>query len=80
MQFKGQRIKMMKLIATSYDIYLLVTYRHTQIKSSRKKEKSHKEEYFELPAFNRLALLSLLKEISERIFVKKDYIYSIMGI
>lgn len=79
MQFKGQRIKMMKLIATSYDIYILVTYHRHMLKSSRKKDKTPKED-FELPAFNRLALLALLKEISDRIFVKKDYIYSIMGI
>jgi hypothetical protein len=79
MQFKGERIKMMKFIATSYDIYLLVSRRAYQLKSSRKKEKLPREDY-EIPAFNRFSLLALLKEISQRIFVKKDYIYSIIGV
>jgi hypothetical protein len=60
MQFKGERIKMMKFIATSYDIYLLVNRRNYQLKSSRKKEKIPREDY-EIPTFNRFSLLALLK-------------------
>lgn len=69
----------MKFISTSYDIYLLVNRRTYQLKSSRKKQKAIKQDY-DIPAFNKGALLNLLKEISKRIFVKKDYIYSNIGL
>jgi hypothetical protein len=60
MQFNGEKIKMMKFISTSYDIYLLITRRTYQLKSSRKKEKPLKEDY-DIPAFTELSLLALLK-------------------